>query len=147
MDAIVLAGGFARRMGKLVRDTPKQLLPVGGEPLLAYVLRSLEAVAPDRVLIAVNAAFASQFDAFITSYDGPLQVELAVEQARSEGEKPGALGALGQLVEAQRLAGPLFIAGGDNLFDFDLGRLAGLHKATGDNSRDLNFESASVALR
>lgn len=133
MDAIVLAGGFARRMGELVRDTPKQLLPVGGAPLLAHVLRSLEAVAPDRVLIAVNAAFASQFDAFITSYDGPLQVELAVEQARSEGEKPGALGALGQLVEARRLAGPLFVAGGDNLFDFDLGRLARLHKATGDD--------------
>ena len=103
MDAIVLAGGFASRMGELVRDTPKQLLIVAGEPLLAHVLRSLEAVTPNRVLLAVNAAFASQFDAFITSYDGPLQVELAVEQARSEGEKPGALGALGQLVDAQRL--------------------------------------------
>ena len=41
MDAIVLAGGFARRMGELVRDTPKQLLPIGGEPLLAHVLHSL----------------------------------------------------------------------------------------------------------
>ena len=88
MDAIVLAGGFARRMGELVRHTPKQLLPVAGEPLLAHVLHSLEAVAPDRVLLAVNAAFASQFDAFIASYDGPLMLELAVEQARAEGYEP-----------------------------------------------------------
>jgi NDP-sugar pyrophosphorylase family protein len=133
MDAIVLAGGFARRMGELVRHTPKQLLPVAGEPLLAHVLRSLEAVAPDRVLLAVNAAFASQFDAFIASYDGPLTLELAVEQVRAEGEKPGALGALGQLVAEHRLAGPLFIVGGDNLFDFDLARMAALNQRTGDD--------------
>ena len=133
MDAIVLAGGFASRMGELVRNTPKQLLLVAGEPLLAHVLRSLEAVTPNRVLLAVNTAFASQFDAFITSYDGPLQVELTVEQAHSEDEKPGALGALGQLVEAQHLTGPLFIAGGDNIFDFNLDRLVELHEATGDD--------------
>ncbi|MEC8877965.1 MAG: sugar phosphate nucleotidyltransferase, partial [Candidatus Thermoplasmatota archaeon] len=133
MDAIVLAGGFASRMGELVSDTPKQLLIVAGEPLLAHVLRSLEAVAPNRVILAVNAAFASQFDAFITSYNGPLQVELTVEQAHSEGEKSGALGALWQLVEAQYLTGPLFIAAADNLFDFDLSRLVGLYEATGDD--------------
>lgn len=131
MDAIVLAGGFARRMWPLTKETPKQLLPVGDKPMLAHVLRALEPVAPTRVLLSVNAAFAAQFRAFADAYDGPLALEVAVEAARSEGEKPGALGALEQLIAARGLTGPLFIAGGDNLCDFALDEMVAHHRTTG----------------
>ncbi len=39
MDSIVLAGGFAKRMLPLTKNTPKQLLDVAGEPMLNHVLK------------------------------------------------------------------------------------------------------------
>ncbi len=42
MQAIVLAGGFAKRLWPLTIDTPKPLLPVAGKPIIEYILRRLE---------------------------------------------------------------------------------------------------------
>ena len=41
MKAMVLCAGMGTRLGGLTRETPKPLLPVGGEPLLAHTLRHL----------------------------------------------------------------------------------------------------------
>jgi len=41
MKALVLCAGFGTRLGALTSDLPKPLLPILGEPLLAYTLRHL----------------------------------------------------------------------------------------------------------
>jgi NDP-sugar pyrophosphorylase family protein len=41
MKAVVLAAGRGTRLGELARQTPKALLLVGGEPLLARILRGI----------------------------------------------------------------------------------------------------------
>ena len=64
MDSIVLAGGFAKRMWPLTKDTPKQLLDVAGKPMLTHVLKSLERINPERVIISVNSFFESHFQDF-----------------------------------------------------------------------------------
>ncbi len=43
MKALVLCAGFGTRLGSLTRETPKALLPIAGEPLLAHTLRYLAA--------------------------------------------------------------------------------------------------------
>ena len=42
MDAIILAGGFAKRMWPLTKKKPKQLLNLAGKPMLDYVFDSLD---------------------------------------------------------------------------------------------------------
>ena len=42
MDAIILAGGFAKRMWPLTKNKPKQLLNLAGKPMLDYVFDSLD---------------------------------------------------------------------------------------------------------
>ena len=120
MDSIVLAGGFAKRMLPLTKNTPKQLLDVAGEPMLNHVLKSLEKISPERVIISVNSFFSSNFKQFISDYQGPLNLQLFVESSKNEEEKLGALGALNLLFSELDIKGPVFIAGGDNLSDFDL---------------------------
>ena len=120
MDSIVLAGGFAKRMLPLTKNTPKQLLDVAGEPMLSYVLKSLEKISPERVILSVNSFFSSHFKQFISDYQGPLNLQLFVESSKNEEEKLGALGALNLLFSELDIKGPVFIAGGDNLSDFDL---------------------------
>ena len=134
MDSIVLAGGFAKRLLPLTKDTPKQLLDVAGEPMLTHVLRTLEKVFPERVIISVNSFFSSNFSQFIDNYQGSLNLELFVESSESEEEKLGALGALNLLFTKLSIKGPVLIAGGDNLSDFDLTEMV---SKSGRTNRDV----------
>ena len=131
MDSIVLAGGFAKRMLPLTKNTPKQLLDVAGEPMLNHVLKSLEKISPERVILSVNSFFSSHFKQFISDYQGPLNLQLFVESSKNEEEKLGALGALNLLFTELKIKGPVFIAGGDNLSDFDLGAMVSKLDRTG----------------
>ena len=130
MDSIVLAGGFAKRMLPLTKNTPKQLLDVAGEPMLSHVLKSLEEISPERVIISVNSFFSSHFSQFIDDYSGPLNLQLFVESSENEEEKLGALGALNLLFSELNIAGPVFIAGGDNLSNFDLSAMVSKSERT-----------------
>ena len=130
MDSIVLAGGFAKRMLPLTKNTPKQLLDVAGEPMLSHVLKSLEEISPERVIISVNSFFSSHFSQFIDDYSGPLNLQLFVESSENEEEKLGALGALNLLFSELNINGPVFIAGGDNLSNFDLSAMVSKSERT-----------------
>jgi len=130
MDSIVLAGGFAKRMLPLTENMPKQLLDVAGEPMLSHVLRSLERISPERVIISVNSFFSSHFNQFIDDYSGPLNLQLFVESSENEEEKLGALGALNLLFSELNINGPVFIAGGDNLSNFDLSAMVSKSERT-----------------
>ena len=130
MDSIVLAGGFAKRMLPLTKNTPKQLLDVAGEPMLSHVLKSLEKISPERVILSVNSFFSSHFKQFILDYQGPLNLQLFVESSKNEEEKLGALGALNLLFSELDIKGPVFIAGGDNLSDFDFSAMVSKSERT-----------------
>lgn len=53
MDAVILAGGKGTRMRPLTLDTPKALLDLQGQPILAWSLLSLQGIV-DHVLIVVS---------------------------------------------------------------------------------------------
>ena len=52
MQAVLLAAGLGSRLGSLTERLPKALIPVGGQPLLAYAVRfALAAGARDVVVV------------------------------------------------------------------------------------------------
>ena len=76
----LLAGGLGTRLGETVRDTPKPLLDVAGEPFLIHQLRLLARHGAAQVVLCVaylgelieQRIGPSQFGIDITySYDGP----------------------------------------------------------------------------
>ena len=131
MDSIILAGGFAKRMWPLTKNRPKQLLDVGGKSMLQHVIESIERIEPSRIILSVNSFFAPQFQKFIDNYRGSMRLQLYVEPSSKEEEKLGALGALNLLFNDLEISGPVFIAGGDNLSDFDLRRMVTVAEDTG----------------
>lgn len=67
MDGIVLAGGKGTRMRPLTLDTPKPLLLLQGQPILAWSLLSLRGIV-DRVLVVVHYLKA-QIERFMARQD------------------------------------------------------------------------------
>ena len=124
MKAVVLAGGFAKRMWPLTKDKPKHLLPIAGRPMLEYVLdKVVDVPEMEKVYVSTNAKFSDQFRQFLGGYIGCpayVETELVIEDAFSEGEKLGSVGALGYLIKEKSIDGDLLVIGGDNLFDFSV---------------------------
>src|SRR5436190_20425095 len=62
MKALILAAGYATRMGALAMNRPKALLPVAGRPVLDHLLQAMRSVsAISQVSLVTNQKF---FDSF-----------------------------------------------------------------------------------
>jgi len=134
VDVIVLAGGFAKRMWPLTENTPKHLLSVGGRPMLDYVMERVEALPDDMIdnpWLSVNDAFAPKFQEYIDGRVWKHDWKLFVERSRTEGEKKGSLGALGEIISDTGINSDLLVVGGDNLFFYDLSKLMDFSRKKG----------------
>jgi len=121
VNAIVLAGGHATRLWPITRDRPKPLLPLGERTILARLLDQLEPVA-DEIVVSTNQKFEAEFAQAIEDVPG---ARLAIEEQASEAEKPGALGALFQVVDELPADEDVLVVGGDNHYGFQLKRFVG----------------------
>lgn len=123
MEAIILAGGKAERLGDAAEGRPKALVPIGGRPLVAHQIALLAAGGVDRVLISCAAGQEEVFEREL----GELGVELELV---GEPEPLGRGGGLRLAAAARREAGPAFAVNGDELFDVDLRLLLERHVET-----------------
>lgn len=113
--ALLMAGGFGRRLGDLTRGMPKPLLTVGGRPILDRILEQLEASGVSSVHIAVHYE-AEQIKNFIAQRRNLAQITFI-----DEIEPLGTAGALARL--AGKVDEPLLIVNGDVLSQVDLGAM------------------------
>ena len=61
MEAIVLAGGKAERLGDAAGGLPKALVRIGGQPLLAYQAQLLVRAGVDRLIVSCAAGKGAMF--------------------------------------------------------------------------------------
>ncbi|MEZ0320168.1 MAG: nucleotidyltransferase family protein [Pyrobaculum sp.] len=54
MQAVILAGGFGKRLAPLTSETPKPLLPVGGKPILVRQIEWLKTFGITDIILAVG---------------------------------------------------------------------------------------------
>lgn len=119
MKAIILAGGYATRLRPLTDDLSKCLLPVGGRPMVDWILERVREVGEvDEVHVVTNSRFAQDFEHWATSKDG---VTVHDDGTSSNEDR---LGAIGDVAFALDRAGivddDVVVIAGDNLFDYDL---------------------------
>ena len=121
MKAIVLAGGYAKRLWPLTNNKPKQLLFVGGKPMIEYIMEKLETQKEiDKIIISTNEKFEQNFKQWLSEYKSAKDISLLIEPTLLEENKLGSVGALGYLIKKENFNEELMIIGGDNLFEFDL---------------------------
>jgi glucose-1-phosphate thymidylyltransferase len=121
MKAIVLAGGFAKRLWPLTKDKPKPLLPVAGKPMIEYILEKLSVVEElDKIYISTNSKFGPHFGEWLKTFEAGKHIEVFAEESRSEEEKLGAVGALDLLIGEHGIDDDVIVVAGDNIFDFEI---------------------------
>jgi NDP-sugar pyrophosphorylase family protein len=120
VEAIILAGGKAERLGDAAEGRPKTLVPIGGRPLAAYQIALLARAGVDRVLISCAAGQEELFEREL----GGLGAEVVPV---GEPEPLGRGGGLRLSAGRRRDSGPLYALNGDELFDIDLAELLRTH--------------------
>jgi NDP-sugar pyrophosphorylase family protein len=121
MEAIILAGGKAERLGDAAEGKPKALVPIAGAPLAAYQIAMLRAAGVERVIISCAAGDEDAFEREL----GGLGVELVMV---GEPEPLGRGGGLRLAAEARTTEAPVYALNGDELFDLDPGALLAAHR-------------------
>jgi len=119
VKVVILAAGYATRLRPLTDDVPKHLLPVGGRPMLDWVLdRVREVKEIDAVHLVTNSRFAPAFARWAESH----AVSVHDDGTTSNDDRLGAVGDLRLVIEEAELDDELLVLAGDNLFEFSLPR-------------------------
>jgi NDP-sugar pyrophosphorylase family protein len=124
MEALLLAGGKAERLGEAAQGHPKPLVPVAGYPLAEYTVARLVDAGVTRVIVACRAG---QEDMFVNALVG-LGAEI---EPVGELEPLGRGGGLRLAATRRREQGHVLALNGDELLDVDFGSLLAEHERGG----------------
>ncbi len=124
MEALLLAGGKAERLGEAAQGRPKPLVPVAGRPLAAHMVSRLASAGVERVIVACAAGQEELFSSDLAGYGAEI---VAVGEPEPLGRGGGLRLAATRRVES----GPVFALNGDEILDVDLDALAARHAESG----------------
>lgn len=146
MKAMVFAAGEGSRLQPLTLTRPKALIEVGGQPMLARVLRALRSAGVTDVVVNTHY-LAEQISDYLSANDFGMRVFVTREHARRLETGGGLLSARDLLDDGE----PILLHNADICTDLDLSRLtlrgdATLLVSERESSRRLMFD-ADMRLR
>ena len=124
MEAIILAGGKAERLGEAAGGLPKSLVDVAGKPLIAYQIGRLSKAGVTRVIVSCVQGQGESFRRHLA--DVPVEIECAEEP-----ERLGRGGGIRFAAASRTTTGDVYALNGDELIDVDFDALLAQHRATG----------------
>jgi len=124
LEAIILAGGKAERLGDAAGGRPKSLVDVVGRPLVAYQVARLAHAGVGRVIFACAAGQGPLFEQELAG----LGVEIV---AAEEPERLGRGGGIKFAARERQESGDVFALNGDELVDVDFAALLERHRQAG----------------
>ena len=124
MKALVLCAGYGTRLGDLTRETPKPMLPICGEPLLAYTLRYLAHHGFNQV--AINLHFRPEV--IVDCFGDGSKFGVVLHYSYEE-DLLGTAGAVKRLEPYFSDVDDFLVTYGDLLIDQDLTALMDFHRA------------------
>jgi NDP-sugar pyrophosphorylase family protein len=127
VEAIILCGGKAERLGDSAGGRPKSLVEVAGKPLAAYQVARLARAGVDRVIISCA-------DGQGEAFEGELVGLGAEVVAAEEPERLGRGGGIKFAARLRRETGDVYALNGDELVAVDFGALLDRHRGTGGDA-------------
>lgn len=124
MNAMILAAGRGTRLGALSETTPKILVELDGEPLLARQIRYLQSGGVERIVLNAHH-LAERVQDFVAAHPRAADLEVVVE--------PELLGTAGGVRGALELLGdePFVVLYGDVVIDEPIDAIYATHRRAG----------------
>jgi glucose-1-phosphate thymidylyltransferase len=116
MKALILAAGYATRLRPLTDSVPKQLLPVGGRPMIDWILDKIREAGIADVHLVTNGRFADAF----AGWAAATGVHVHDDGTSTNETRLGAIGDIRFVQQRTDLDDDLLVIAGDNLFDDSL---------------------------
>lgn len=112
MKVLILAGGFATRLWPLTERRAKPLLLLDGKTILAHILKKI----PEEIetTLLTNKKFEEDFQKELEKLERNM-VKIFCEDAHSDKEKLGALGAVSIAIKHYKIDENILVVAGDNL--------------------------------
>jgi dTDP-glucose pyrophosphorylase len=120
VHALIMAGGFGRRLGERTVNCPKPLLPVGGRPILDHIIERLRNCGIHDISVSVHY-LAEQIEAFVDARPDRDGIRLVHEKVPQ-----GTAGAIRML--ADRDFEHLLVLNGDILTSLKLETFIDFHR-------------------
>lgn len=123
MKCLILAAGYATRLYPLTENFPKPLLPVGGKPIIDWLIDDLRtADVIDEFVVISNHKFAHCFLDWAENKEYKVTV---VDDGTSTNEtRLGAVCDIQYAIEKLDLDDDMMVLAGDNVLDFSLTKFA-----------------------
>jgi len=121
MKALILAAGYATRLRPLTDTLPKQLLPVGGRPMVDWIADKIREAGIDDIHLVTNARFAGLFDTWAKTAG----VTVHDDGTTTNETRLGAIGDVRFVRDRTGWDDDLLVIAGDNLFDYSLADFVG----------------------
>jgi dTDP-glucose pyrophosphorylase len=118
--AVIMAGGFGKRLGPLTEDLPKPMLPIGGRPLMELLIGRLRDAGVRRVTVTTHFKPEKIRDHFGDGGKFGVEIDYVVEK-----EPLGTAGALALVEPGDE---PLLVVNGDLLTRVDFRALLKFHQ-------------------
>src|SRR5262245_36894076 len=146
MKALILAAGYATRMGALAMNRPKALLPVAGRPVLDYLLQAIQSVSSiNQVSLVTNQKF---FESFRNWADEREQAVRIINDGTSSNEhRLGAIADIQLAIEQGAGDDDLLIAAADNIFMLSFPRFVDFFEKHGTDCITAHREDDLARLR
>ena len=140
MKAIILAAGYATRLYPLTKNFPKPLLPVGGKPILDWLISDIFPVT-EEVIVVTNHKFYPHFQEWSR---GQEHIRIIDD---GTGSNESRLGAVRDIALAATEDCDYFVMAGDNVLDFSLKPFISFAAAKGTSCVMCHEEKRIEALR
>jgi D-glycero-alpha-D-manno-heptose 1-phosphate guanylyltransferase len=136
MEAIILAGGFGKRLRSVVPKLPKPMAPIGGRPFLTYLFDFWIAQGVDHFVLSVGYKHEIIQNEFGVRYKRA-KVDYSIERT------PLGTGG-GLLLSREKLhsSEPFFILNGDTFFDIKQNEILNYHS---NNAADMTLSLFEVS--
>ena len=119
MKCICLAAGYATRLYPLTQNFPKPLLPVGGKPILDWLLEDIEQSGEiDEYIVISNGKFAKHFEKW--AENSKLNITVLDDGTFTNETRLGAVKDIQFALEKLKIDDDALIIAGDNVLDFSL---------------------------
>lgn len=132
MQVVILAGGKGVRLAPLTEVIPKPLVPIGGMPILEFIMRQLRNQGLTRITLAVG-----YLGELIRAYFGDGS-RLGVNLTYSYEAEP--LGTAGPLALIEGLNEPFIVMNADVMSNIDFNELLSFHRTHGGVATISSYE-------